>query len=265
MRIRACVGIVVCALLSGCVAVKESQPPSPPELERTQKPTAAELAATRARASTELAAAWFQRGEFKTALEELENAVNAVPEYPAAHGLFGLVYHAMRDDARAEEHFKRALAAAPNDPEIRTNYGWFLCRTQREVESVLEFERAADNPLYRTPELALQYAAQCASRANKMLVAETFYKRMAAVVPDSPIPHIGLAEVTYRIGRYHDARNHLRTALRSPQVPAHALALGACIESRLGDKAASEAYVTQLKNRFPGAVETLRASNGDCD
>ena len=39
----------------------------------------------------------------------------------------------------------------------------------------------------------------------------------------------------------------------------------ACIENRLGDRAAESSYVSQLKNRYPGATETARAQNGDCD
>jgi type IV pilus assembly protein PilF len=253
--------------LAGCAApAKENRATSaPPELERTIKPTPTELAQNRAKAATELAAGWFQRGQYGTALEELESATKAVAEFAPAHGLYGLVYHAMREDTRAEESFKRALALAPNDPELRTNYGWFLCRTQREVDSVLEFEKAADNPLYRTPTLALQYAAQCAARGNKMFVAETFYKRMAAIEPDSAVPYFGLVEISYRVGKYVETRNHLRVAMRSAQVPPNVLHYGVCAENRLGDKSAADVYLTQLKNRYPSAVETLRAVAGECD
>jgi type IV pilus assembly protein PilF len=263
---RLCFFALVGLALAGCTSTKESRPNSAvPELERTVKPTASELALNRAKAATELAAGWFQRGQYATALEELENATKAMPDYAPAFGIYGLVHHALKDDKRAEENFGRALALTPNDPELRLNYGWFLCRTQRELESVLEFEKAADNPLYRSPALALQYAAQCAARGNRMILAETFYKRMAAIEPDSPVPFFGLAEVTYRVGRYPDTRNHLKMAMRSTQVPANVLHIGVCVESRLGDKAAADAYLTQLKNRFPGALETVRASSGECD
>ncbi len=265
IQFRIVAALLFSAMFAGCMAVNDQRANNTPELERTVRQTPEELAIGRAKAATELAAGWFQRGQYATALEELGNAVKSQPTFAPAHGLFGLVYHTLKDDVKAEESFKIALNLSPTDPQIRTNYGWFLCRTQREIESILEFEKAADNTLYRTPELSLQYAAQCAARANRMQVAETFYKRMAAVVPDSALPYFGLVEITYRVGRYNDTRNHLKIATRSQLVPASVLHIAYCAETRLGDLASASAYLAQLKNRFPSAVETIRATSGECE
>ncbi len=259
------VWVVAAHILSGCMAVDVPRSSNTPEMERTVKPTIEEAALGRAKASTELAAGWYQRAQYATALEELGNAVKAVPEHAPALGVYGLVHHAMKEDAVADGYFKRAIARTPADGDLQHNYGWFLCRTNREVESVAHYEAAASNPLYRTPDLALHSGAQCAARAKKMQIAERLYRQMNAIAPDSPLPHFGLSELTYKVGRYADARTHLRDAMRTPQVPASILYLGVCTEIRLGDKNAENAYLSQLKNRFPGAVETARASNGDCD
>jgi type IV pilus assembly protein PilF len=268
MKQMLCIALVsaVGAALIGCKALPESpRGNTAPELGNVVKPTEDELVVSRAKAATELAAGWFQQGQNATALEELANAVKIAPNFAPAYGLYGLVHHTLREDGKAQEAFAKALALAPEDPGIRLNYGWFLCRTQRELESITEFEKAADNPLYRTPELALQYAAQCATRVNRMAVAETFYKRMAALAPDSAVPVNGLVEITYRVGRYNDTRNHLRNAMRNPLAPANILHIGFCAETRLGDKAGAASYLTQLQNRFPSSVELVRARAGECD
>jgi type IV pilus assembly protein PilF len=257
--------LALIAILGGCTSVAPSRSGNAPELDRGVQQTPDEIAKAKAKASLELAAGYFQRGQHAIALEELENAVRAQPDYAAAWGLYGLVFHSLKEDGKAEANFQKAMNIAPNDPELRTNYGWFLCRTNREAESVAEFERAANNTLYRTPELALLYGAQCASRVGKMQIAEQFYKRILGVTPDAVAAFFGLTEVTYKVGRYAETRNYLKAATRSTQVPAHILAIGVCVETRLGDSSAVSSYLTQLRNRFPNAVETARAINGDCD
>jgi type IV pilus assembly protein PilF len=86
----------------------------------------------RARAHTELGAAYFERGSMAVALEELRVATSADPNYAPAHGLLGLVYMELKENALAETSFERALRLSPNDPDINHNYGWFMCNTKRE-------------------------------------------------------------------------------------------------------------------------------------
>jgi type IV pilus assembly protein PilF len=260
--------IAVLGLLaqSACTTAPTSRSGQAPEIgNNTSKPTAEEAAIARAKATTELAAGYVQRAQYDVALEELGNAVKNVSNYAPAYGLYGLVYHALKDDTKAETNFQRAIGLTPDDPEIRTNYGWFLCRTKRELESVAEFDRAAGNPLYRTPELALLYAAQCSARVGKMQVAEQYYRRILSISPESPIALFGLIELSYRTGRSEETRNQLKTAMRLPQVPANILHIGVCVETRLTDRDAAASYMAQLKNRYPTAVDTIRAENGDCD
>ncbi len=251
--------------ITGCAQTQPQRVNTAPELSNTVKQTESELLTSRAKAATELAAGWFQQGQYATALEELENATKVLPTYAPAYGIYGLVHHALKEDTKADAYFKRALEINPNNGELRNNYGWFLCRVSREAESVEQFEKAAADPLYKTPDLAMQYAAQCATRIGKMAVAENAYRRILANDRTSFIANFGLAETTYRVGRFNDARAHIRNVLGAQPVPAAALYLGACIENRLGDRAAESSYVSQLKNRYPGATETARAQNGDCD
>jgi type IV pilus assembly protein PilF len=262
---RIVLSATILALIAGCAQNQPQRTNTAPELSNIVKQTDAELLTSRAKAATELAAGWFQQGQYATALEELDNAVKVLPNYAPALGVYGLVHHALKEDAKADSYFKRALEISPTNGELRNNYGWFLCRVSREAESVEQFEKAAADPLYKTPELALQYAAQCATRVGKMAIAENAYRRILETDRTSYVAHFGLAETTYRVGRFTDARSHIRNVMNAQPVPVTALYLGACIENRLGDRAAESSYVSQLKNRFPRATETARAQNGDCD
>src|SRR6476620_9306060 len=90
----------------------------------------------RARAHTDLAAAYYERGSMAIALEELRIATAADANYPPAHSMLGLVYMELRENQLAEASFERALRLSPNDPDINHNYGWFLCNTSREKDSI---------------------------------------------------------------------------------------------------------------------------------
>jgi len=96
----------------------------------------------RARVHTDLAAAYYERGSMAIALEELRVATASDPNYPPAHGMLGLVYMELKENQLAEQSFERALRLSPNDPDINHNFGWFLCNTSREKDSVKYFVQA---------------------------------------------------------------------------------------------------------------------------
>ena len=85
------------------------------------------------------------------------------PNNAKTYNIYGLVYTVLGENAKAEQNFQRALALAPQDSEIRQNWGWYLCTHGRARESIPEFERAIRNPLYKTPEIALINAGRCSA------------------------------------------------------------------------------------------------------
>ena len=85
------------------------------------------------------------------ALEELRAATAADADYGPAHGMYGVVYLRLNEQAKAAESFDRAMRLAPNDPDINHNYGWFLCQTGREQASIQHFMKAVRDPLYPAP------------------------------------------------------------------------------------------------------------------
>jgi type IV pilus assembly protein PilF len=131
----------------------------------------------RARIHTELATAYYARGNMSVALEELRTAVTADPTYATAHGVYGLVYMELRENALAEQSFERALSYAPDDPDINHNYGWFLCQTGHERRAMPFFRRALANPLYTTPARSYAAAGTCALRIGDLSAADDNLER----------------------------------------------------------------------------------------
>ena len=99
-------------------------------------------ARSRARIHAELGAAYFQAGNPAVALEELEIALASDSSYFPAYSIRGLVRASLKENAKAEEDFQKAIALAPKDPEVNNNYGWYLCETGKPRQSIAFFLEA---------------------------------------------------------------------------------------------------------------------------
>jgi len=219
----------------------------------------------RARIHTELATLYYARGNMGVALEELRTAVAADPTYATAHGVIGLVYKELRENALAEQSFQRGLSYAPADPDINHNYGWFLCQIGRESDAKPYFRRALDNPLYATPARTYAAAGICALRTGDLAVAEDNLQRALRLEPTLPVALVQFAQLRYRQGRYDEARRILAQHAAVAEPSAESLWLALRVERRLGQRAAEQSYAIQLRRRFPGSpeFEALRRGNYD--
>ena len=136
---------------------------------------------------------------------------------------------------KAEENFGRALPLAPQDSEIRQNWGWYLCTNGRARESIPEFEAALRNPLYKTPEVALINAGKCSAAFGEVTQAEAYFRRALQASPGNAIAAYNLALLAYKAARFDEARNSMRIVMQETNPPPEALFLGMCIE-RKGDR-----------------------------
>lgn len=266
--------VAVAALVAGCqsnpLSPTPPQPPAPqgPQLQPPPQVRLQQEQITprqRAEIHAELAAGYFERAQMDIALEELGVAEKLDASYPRIYNLYGLVYAMIGELPRAESQFKRALDLAPNDPETRHNWGWYLCTHGRAKESIAEFEVAIRNPLYKTPEIALVNAGKCSVAIGDVNAADQYFRRALQLRPTDATAAYNLALVSYRNGRLPESRALMRVVMQQTNPAPEALYLGMCVERRLGDRAAEQSYVTQLRNRYPDASETRAIAGGGCD
>jgi type IV pilus assembly protein PilF len=252
--------------LAGCASKSGDTPPAPPQPQ--PQPQIRQQEATpqyRAQLHTELGAGYYERGQMDVAIDELTEAVKLDPTNAKAYNVFGLVYAVLGENQKAEQSFQRALQLAPQDSEVRQNWGWYLCTHGRARESIPEFEAAVRNPLYRTPEVALLNAARCSASYGDVRVAESYFRRTLQVAPNNPAAAYGLAQLAYKSGRYDDARAWMRPVMQQQSPPAEVLYLGLCIERKLGDRQSELSYASQLRNRFPDSTEAKSVATGTCE
>ena len=218
-------------------------------------------AATRGEASarvrTELAAQYYGRGQYGVALEELDVALQAAPDYAPAYNVRGLVRMALREFKQADQDFRRSLRLDPTDSDAHNNYGWFLCQQNREQESIEHFLTALKNPLYSTPAKAYLNAGVCSRKGGNMKEAGEFLQQALVVQPNMPEALFGLADLAFANGDYAGAKSYfLKFSKFSDNLSAEHLWLAVRIERKLGNSSADNDYAMQLRERFPDARET---------
>jgi len=75
------------------------------------------------------------------AMQLLYDIINEQPDYGRAHNHLGWIYETKyRDYAKAEEHYRAALAYAPEYPAVYQNYAVLLSTVRKftDLEKVLE-------------------------------------------------------------------------------------------------------------------------------
>ncbi len=211
----------------------------------------------RAKIHTELGGMYFQSGHMAAALDELAIAIRADSSFIPAYSVRGLVYTQLRDYTKAEEDFRYALNLAPNDPDVNNNYGWYLCETGRERQSIAYFLQALKNPLYETPDRAYANAGTCALKAGDMQGAEGYLLNALRFARDDATgPRLQLARLFFQRGINEEARIYLSEALKQMEPPtSEALWLGVRIERKLGNRSAESGYASQLRSRYPTSDE----------
>ena len=217
----------------------------------------------RARIHTELAAAYYSRGSMAVALEELRTAAAADPTYASTYSMFGLVYMELRETKLAQQNFEHGLELSPNDPDINHNYGWFLCQTGHETESIRYFLRAIANPLYPTPWRSYTAAGVCSMRKDKLKDAEQFFERALRLQPNEPMALLQMGEIRYREGNMSEARSYVSRFNAVLEPTAESLWLALRVERKLGERLAEAKLASQLRHRFPGSRESQALQRGD--
>ena len=211
----------------------------------------------RAKIHTELAAAYYQAGNMAVALDETRIALEADPESVQALSVRGLVHAQLKENAKAEDDFRRALKIAPKNPDVNNNYGWFLCDIGQPRQSIQYFLNALKDPLYETPEVAYANAGSCAMKAGDLDGAQNYLLEALRLSRNSaPAIRYKLAELLYQRGNLDEAKVYLGEAIKAMEPPsAEALWLAVRVERKLGNKAGEGNYASQLRGRYPTSKE----------
>ncbi len=228
-----------------------------------KKETAASKRQDAARVHTELGQQYLRQGKLEIALGDLEKALAFDPNYVDAHTVIAVLYEQIGENAKAEEHYKRAALLKPKGGAELNNYGRFLCKLGRYDESQAFFQRAIADPFYKTPWYALTNSGTCLLKAGKTDEAEVALRAALKESPNDGEALFQLASVLYAKRDYFNARAFVQRFEAAGRSRPDALMLGRNIELQLGNAPGASEYTHRLLQEFPDSEQAHTLSTRD--
>lgn len=237
--------LVLCALLllAACAGTSSTRPRG--------EPTAAESAAE---TNLKLGQAYMQQGQLELALDKLQKAIALDPKSSSAHTVLAVLLERIGRTEQAGRHYAEAVELAPTDGSALNNRGAFLCRAGAYAEADALFQKALQDPFYRTPASALANAGVCADEAGDTASAERYFRRTLDFEPRNLTALLRLSQIHYDKQDFLRARAFLQRMEGAGGVSPVALELGARIEEQLGDGEAARRYRRRLGAEFPDFI-----------
>lgn len=213
---------------------------------------------------TELGAKYLSRNQLDVALHELERALSLQPSDSQANNLMALLQLRLKNDEKAEQHFRRAISEQPDNSDARNNYGVFLCERDRLDEADEQFRTALKNRLYQTPDQASVNAGVCQLKKSNKPAALAYFRSALQSNPQQPVALINMARLSFEDGDVLPARGFIQRYLDVAGDSPETLLLAFRIERALGAKDAQASYALRLRGKFPNSIEAkqLRSLTG---
>ena len=205
--------------------------------------------------NSDLGIQYLQKGRLNLANEKLLKSLEQNPDSAKSNHYFALLQERLGNNTLADQHFKKAISITPKSPEIRNNYGSFLCKNKRPQAAVKQFLVAVKDPLYRTPEFAYTNAGICLRKVNNNALAENYFRQALKKRASFPSALIEMSKL------YYDRRNYARAQgfmLRYENVgksSPKALELCVNINAKMGNQAKAEKCKSTLLRLFPASPE----------
>lgn len=143
------------------------------------------------------------------AMQELTKASELDPENAEVEMVLGLTYQARGDLSKAEEHLRRAISMNSDYAEARNNLGIVLAERKEWDKAIREFEAAAENVMYTTPERAYFNLGEAYRAKGDPANAEGAYRRAVRANDRYAPAYTALSGVLGGQGKWNDAASVL--------------------------------------------------------
>ena len=211
-----------------------------------------------AKINTQLGLSYASNGMLEVAETKLKKAIEQDDSLAQAHAGLGYVYWQQNDVEDARTEYRRAVDLDGDDPDIRNNYGVFLCSQGKFDEGQDNFAKALKHRDYSTPAKAWTNSGICAKHSGDVPRAETSFRRALQADPNFPGALAELATVEFEKENYYGAKafldRYLKVAAPSPSI----LLLGFKTERALGNDEVAKQYSLKLIRNYPDSDEAAQ-------
>ena len=152
---------------------------------------------------------YLEQRNLPMAMRELAKASELDPGNPEIDMTLGLAYQARGDMSKAEEHLRRAIDKKPDYADARNNLGVVLAGRKAWDEAIREFEAAAANVMYTTPERAYFNLGEAYRAKGDPSAAEAAYRRALGANDRYAPAYTALSGVLGGQGKWGDAASIL--------------------------------------------------------
>lgn len=167
-----------------------------------------------------LGAALLERGEFNSALVELNKALEMSPREAQILDALGLAFFGRQDYPRAESYFKRALEVNPKFSESHHHLGWVYLVQGRFQEAIAEFDLTLADPIYPAPEEVYNNRGFAHLSLGNLEAAVQNLRRALQLSPDLPQARHNLGLALLAQDKVEEAIKEFEFALKvSPPSP----------------------------------------------
>ncbi len=245
---RLVAAVAISATITACVTER------PKGLEQRSAPDLGEAA----KINTQLGADYARQGRFDVATEKLKKAIDQDSRYAPAHTTLAYVYTQRGDPVAAEAEYRRALDLDSSNPELRNNFGVFLCGQGKTAEADGYFMSAVRDRAYSTPEAAWTNAGLCALKARDSARAEEDFRQALSINAEFPEALVQMAALSLASNDYLRARAFLQRYDRVGKQRPDTLLLSARAERGLGDVSSARRQESILIQNFPESEEAAQ-------
>jgi len=205
---------------------------------------------------------YLEQRNLPSAMRELTKASELDPENAEIDVALGLAYQARGDLGKAAECFRNAIRKKPDYAEARNNLGIALSQLGRGDEALREFEAAAGNVLYATPEIAYYNMGEEHRRRKEYKKAGEMYRRSIAMNDRYADAYLRLALLEADRGRWAEAARTLEACVAA--APAYApawLDLGRAYRALGRSDDARSAFLAAMSNTTDPALRKQAADS----
>lgn len=208
--------------------------------------------------NVQLGIGYLQQNDFELANDKLSKALRQDPDSAPAHNAFAILQDRLLQTEKAEYHYKKATTLDPENSQAANNYGAFLCRHGRELESEKYFMQALKNPLYSTPEFAYTNAALCllqVGEARETEKAKEYLGKAIAAKSDFGPALLSMAQLLFDQGEYVAAKFYLDRFHLVAKPTARSLWLAIRNTLQIDGQGDVTELAQRLGNEFPDSEE----------